>query len=77
MNEMNFQKRILFVILFFAFVSGAKAQNNPLSCMEDLPRECVTVITDRDYYLVGDKLWFKGFVIHEDKLSSQWSKVLY
>ncbi len=74
---MNFQKRILFVILFCAFVISAKAQQNPLSCIEGLPIERVSVITDRDYFLAGDKLWFKGFVFHEDKLSSQWSKVLY
>lgn len=74
---MNVRKKILIALLFFAFVIVAKAQDNPLSLIEELPNERVSVITDRDYYLAGDKLWFKGYVFHEDNLSIPWSKVLY
>jgi len=63
-----------FMLLGFE-LSGQGAP--PLSCVEDWPEEQVKLLTDRDFYMVGEELWFKAYTFVDGKLSSDWSKVLY
>ncbi len=58
-------------------VFGQELNDNLLSCVDELPNEHVVVITDRDYYLTGDKVWFSAYCFLEGQLSSDLSKVLY
>lgn len=73
-------KKVAFKFLFIFFGVQAFGQENGgrlLACVDDFPEEKTVLITDRDFYLAGDKLWFKAFVFVENELNSDLSKVLY
>jgi hypothetical protein len=68
---------MLLVSLCQTVIVGQKAPENLLSCVENLPNERVVLITDRDYYLTGDKLWFTAYCFVDNQINSDLSKVLY
>lgn len=62
------------------------AQEDPLNglisklqrVLEDYPQEKVHIHTDKPYYVVGDSLWFKGYIVNAEKNGlSGLSKILY
>lgn len=67
----------LLLIFFGAQAFGQENGERLLACVDDFPEESTVLITDRDFYLAGDKLWFKAFVFVDDELNSDLSKVLY
>jgi hypothetical protein len=67
---------ILNILSCSSLLLGQSAGNEE-PCVEQLPFEELSLFCDRDYYLAGDRLWFKAFVLLDGKLSDTWSKVLY
>lgn len=62
------------------------AQEDPLTgllrrlelILSDYPQEKVHIHTDKPYYVVGDSLWFKGYIVNAEKNElSDLSKILY
>ena len=55
-------KKLLFIInllLFVEYISLAK-------CFDSNPIEKINIITDRDVYIPGEKVWFTAFISNEN-----------
>lgn len=79
---------ILFCALILFSATGFKlaAQEDPLNGLvsklqkisSDYPQEKVHIHTDKPYYVVGDSLWLKGYIVNSEKNElSNLSKILY
>lgn len=71
----------LILTVFGMFVTfwalGQEKDVDLMRCVDKLPIESVTLVTDRDYYLVGETLWFNAYVFIDGNVSGSLSKVLY
>lgn len=79
---------LLFCVLIVCSALGFNlaAQEDPLNnlisrlqkILSDYPQEKVHIHTDKPYYVVGDSLWLKGYVVNAEKNElSDLSKILY
>lgn len=73
------KKGILIILLLCAGYTMAQNTSNSIeSILSSDPLESVTLNTDRDIYLSGEKIWFKAFCLNKNKTSKiKLSKVLY
>jgi len=83
-------KRLLLIagalILCSSLCLKLTAQEDPLAglisklqqVLDNYPQEKVHLHTDKPYYVVGDSLWFKGYIVNAEKNElSGLSKILY
>lgn len=72
--------RLFFVILILS-ISQIRAQESIKLSPNNLPsnpEENIVLHTDRDFYLCGEKIWFKSYCLYQNRLLNEdLSKVLY
>ena len=68
--------KLHFIILLSLLLQNIFGQNSQ-NCNIPIPKENTYIDTDRDKYISGENIWFKAYNFEENKLQSQYSKVLY
>jgi len=60
-------KMTIFLIVFFCSFSpvlmAQQVKENLITQLKAYPQEKIHVHTDRDYYVPGEKIWFKAYVV--------------
>ncbi len=70
------QKRKYAALVALLLAGGILFAQSSFDCGVVLPKEKVILHTDRDIYLMGEKIWFKAYDLVEGQLSDALSKVL-